>query len=221
MEADAKQFLAYCDTHQDWALDLIATLVTLESPTDDKAAVDACGRELKERLRELGATVHTVHNTVAGEYSTVDRPPCNPGRFGCVTGMMLTKRKGGRKPAPRAIERAATRRGARPRDTVKEPVATIRGLVGERLDQVGGGPGMARKPLGDPLNRRSGAVHASQPRRRHAPRDGALPADISHWRRLAVIRDGVRRWDPGGRRAAPAGTRTARRCRPKRRMPAR
>lgn len=62
------RLLDYCTTHRDWLLDFITTLVRIESPTDDKAAVDACGAVLAARLRELGASVTAVPQTAAGDH---------------------------------------------------------------------------------------------------------------------------------------------------------
>ena len=50
----ALDLLAYCRAEEHWLLDTIEALVRLESPTDDKAAVDRCGRELGERLESVG-----------------------------------------------------------------------------------------------------------------------------------------------------------------------
>jgi len=62
------QLLAYCKAHHDWLLDLIRSLVLIESPTDDKAAVDRCGAALATRLRELGARITTVSQATAGDH---------------------------------------------------------------------------------------------------------------------------------------------------------
>ena len=58
----------YCKAHHDWLLDLIRSLVLIESPTDDKAAVDRCGAALATRLRELGARITTVSQATAGDH---------------------------------------------------------------------------------------------------------------------------------------------------------
>ena len=62
------RLLDYCKAHHDWLRDLIASLVLIESPTDDKAAVDRCGVALATRLRELGGRVTSVPQTVAGDH---------------------------------------------------------------------------------------------------------------------------------------------------------
>jgi hypothetical protein len=40
----------FCHAERDWLLDTVEALVRLESPTDDKTAVDRCGAELARRL---------------------------------------------------------------------------------------------------------------------------------------------------------------------------
>jgi glutamate carboxypeptidase len=62
------RLLDYCRDHRDWLLELIHTLIRIESPTDDKAAVDRCGAVLAERLRDLGATVSVVPQSAAGNH---------------------------------------------------------------------------------------------------------------------------------------------------------
>ena len=60
--------LAYCESHLDDTIELIESLVRLESPTDDKAAVDRCGRELAQRLVTLGARVELLRRDAAGDH---------------------------------------------------------------------------------------------------------------------------------------------------------
>ncbi len=62
------RLLEYCRDRQDWLLDLIHALVTIESPTDNKAAVDRCGAVLADRLRSIGAAVTAVPQTAAGDH---------------------------------------------------------------------------------------------------------------------------------------------------------
>ena len=40
----------FCRAQHSWLIDTIESLVRLESPTTDKAAVDRCGVELQKRL---------------------------------------------------------------------------------------------------------------------------------------------------------------------------
>jgi glutamate carboxypeptidase len=58
----------YCRENADWVVDTIDALSRLESPTDDKAAVDRCGAELARRLTELGARIHLFQQRVAGNH---------------------------------------------------------------------------------------------------------------------------------------------------------
>jgi glutamate carboxypeptidase len=46
---------SWCDGQQAWIRDIIESLVRLESPSHDKAAVDRCGAELLRRLEGCGA----------------------------------------------------------------------------------------------------------------------------------------------------------------------
>ena len=53
----------------------------LESPTDDKAAVDRCGAELARRLAEIGGTRHARPAATAGNHLRAEfgsRPPADP-----------------------------------------------------------------------------------------------------------------------------------------------
>lgn len=54
MEHQIDEVADYCRQHEGWLLETIEALVRIESPTDDKAAVDRCGAELARRLVELG-----------------------------------------------------------------------------------------------------------------------------------------------------------------------
>ena len=58
----------YCRRHESWLLETIEALVTIESPTGDKAAVDRCGLELSRRLRDLGADVRPLRASTAGDH---------------------------------------------------------------------------------------------------------------------------------------------------------
>jgi glutamate carboxypeptidase len=51
------ELLPYCEAEQPWLREFLESLVRLESPSDDKAAVDRCGEELAQRLAALGASV--------------------------------------------------------------------------------------------------------------------------------------------------------------------
>jgi glutamate carboxypeptidase len=60
--------LRFCAAEQPWLVDTITTLVGCESPTTDKAAVDACGRILKTRLTAMGGRVHMLPRADAGDH---------------------------------------------------------------------------------------------------------------------------------------------------------
>ncbi|MGH7465592.1 MAG: M20 family metallopeptidase, partial [Longimicrobiales bacterium] len=74
---------------QTWLLDTIAALVAAESPTHDKAAVDACGRALQERLERSGARVtripqHACGDQLKAEWGAGDRQLLILGHFDTV-----------------------------------------------------------------------------------------------------------------------------------------
>jgi glutamate carboxypeptidase len=60
--------LYYCESHLDELLAFIETLVRLESPSTDKAAVDRCGRALTDRLRTLGGAVDLIPTGARGDH---------------------------------------------------------------------------------------------------------------------------------------------------------
>jgi len=58
--------LAYCEEHASQIVQTLETLVRLESPSTDKAAVDRCGAALVEILRAAGADVDLLRDTARG-----------------------------------------------------------------------------------------------------------------------------------------------------------
>ena len=64
----SQQLAGYCRSQEDWLIGTIEALVTLESPTDVKDAVDTCGAELARRLAEIGGKVTTVTTSSAGNH---------------------------------------------------------------------------------------------------------------------------------------------------------
>ncbi len=60
--------LAYCHSQQPWLRETIEALVRLESPSDDKAAVDRCGDELERRLSATGALVERLRQDTRGDH---------------------------------------------------------------------------------------------------------------------------------------------------------
>ena len=62
---DLQQF---CRAERDWILETVEALVSLESPTPDKAAVDRCGHEIASRLEAIGARVTRLPRTERGDH---------------------------------------------------------------------------------------------------------------------------------------------------------
>jgi glutamate carboxypeptidase len=60
--------LAYAERHLESTLQVIETLVRLESPSTDKAAVDRCGRALAQLLREAGGEVDSLARPDRGDH---------------------------------------------------------------------------------------------------------------------------------------------------------
>lgn len=59
---------AICAREQAWLLETITALVSIESPTSDKAAIDRCGAELARRLEAIGGRVTRVPQDAAGDH---------------------------------------------------------------------------------------------------------------------------------------------------------
>jgi glutamate carboxypeptidase len=68
MTADAQSLLDWSTSQQRWLRDTIEALVRLESPSDDKAAVDRCGAELGSQLAAIGARVESLAQTTRGNH---------------------------------------------------------------------------------------------------------------------------------------------------------
>ncbi|MEW6320708.1 MAG: M20 family metallopeptidase [Acidobacteriota bacterium] len=64
----ATRFLDYCRQQERWLLDTVIQLVRLESPTDDKAAVDRCGAMLADLLAGSGGRVTRLPSPTAGDH---------------------------------------------------------------------------------------------------------------------------------------------------------
>ena len=60
--------LDYCIANQDWLLELIESLVAIESPSDDPRAVNRCGAELTARLQAMGGEVTAIASPTAGNH---------------------------------------------------------------------------------------------------------------------------------------------------------
>lgn len=66
--SSAAQLRDYCRANETWLLETIESLVRLESPTSDKAAVDRCGAELATRMQAIGARVSRINASRAGDH---------------------------------------------------------------------------------------------------------------------------------------------------------
>jgi len=62
-----KDLLAHCEAHSADIVPIIETLVRLESPSTDKAAVDRCGAALADLLRGAGAEVEILPQPQRGD----------------------------------------------------------------------------------------------------------------------------------------------------------
>jgi len=71
----------FCRAEQGWLIDTVETLVRLESPTTDKAAVDRCGAELASRLAAIGGRVTKLPRSERGDHLLAE--------FGCGTSQIL------------------------------------------------------------------------------------------------------------------------------------
>ena len=60
--------LGFCESEQPWARAMLETLLRLESPSDDKAALDRCGAAIARQLTDLGADVMPVAQTTSGDH---------------------------------------------------------------------------------------------------------------------------------------------------------
>lgn len=63
-----RRLLEYCTRSTDWMLELAESLVSIESPTDDKEAVDCCGALLQRRLEEMGGDLTRLPSEAAGDH---------------------------------------------------------------------------------------------------------------------------------------------------------
>jgi glutamate carboxypeptidase len=60
--------LEFCRAEAPWLRQTVEALVRLESPSDDKAAVDRCGAELARRLNAIGAAVERLPQDNCGDH---------------------------------------------------------------------------------------------------------------------------------------------------------
>jgi glutamate carboxypeptidase len=71
----------FCRANRDWLLETTESLVTLESPTLDKAAVDRCGTALATRLEAIGGRVTRLPRPGSGDHLLAE--------FGCGASQIL------------------------------------------------------------------------------------------------------------------------------------
>jgi glutamate carboxypeptidase len=71
----------FCRSQREWLLETIESLVRLESPTTDKAAVDRCGAELTARLNAIGGRVTPLTRIDRGNHLLAE--------FGCLKSQVL------------------------------------------------------------------------------------------------------------------------------------
>ena len=62
------ELFAFCNSQAAWLRETIEALVRLESPSDDKAAVDRCGDELERRLTQIGTSVERLEREARGDH---------------------------------------------------------------------------------------------------------------------------------------------------------
>ena len=62
----------FCQAHESWLHDVIDALVSIESPTDDKAAVDRCGAEFRARASAAGLRVRVEARPDAGDHTVAE-----------------------------------------------------------------------------------------------------------------------------------------------------
>jgi len=63
---------SFVRAHEAWLHEVIDALVSIESPTDDKAAVDRCGEEFRRRAQSIGMRVRVEPRPEAGDHSVVE-----------------------------------------------------------------------------------------------------------------------------------------------------
>src|SRR3972149_5174122 len=73
--------LAACQIHLPEALALLKHVVTLESPSTDKVAVDRCSAFVESAFRDLGLTAQRVPCATAGDQLIADWPGRKPDRI--------------------------------------------------------------------------------------------------------------------------------------------
>jgi glutamate carboxypeptidase len=108
---------AWCESQKGWLVETIEALARLESPSTDKTAVDACGRELEARLSALGGCVERRPQGRSGDHLRAqfgdgDRQVLVLGHFDTVwpvgqLARMPIRREGGRLHGPGTFDMKA------------------------------------------------------------------------------------------------------------------
>jgi glutamate carboxypeptidase len=73
-----RALLTACDRDRAWLLTLIRDLVTCESPSTDRAALDRCAWLLESRLSDLGASVRRVDGAPTADHLVAEWPGDGP-----------------------------------------------------------------------------------------------------------------------------------------------
>jgi glutamate carboxypeptidase len=68
VKSENADLLTWCREEEQWLRDTIETLVRLESPSTDKAAVDRCGTEISARLEAIGGRVNRMKQQERGDH---------------------------------------------------------------------------------------------------------------------------------------------------------
>jgi glutamate carboxypeptidase len=68
MTERAESLLTFCRGHLPWLLETIESLVRLESPSTDKAAVDRCGTAIRRELEAIGGRVECLRQLNRGDH---------------------------------------------------------------------------------------------------------------------------------------------------------
>jgi glutamate carboxypeptidase len=71
----------FCRAGREWLLETIEALAALESPSDDKAALDRCGAQLADRLAAIGGRITRLPRTDRGDHLLAE--------FGCGESQVL------------------------------------------------------------------------------------------------------------------------------------
>jgi glutamate carboxypeptidase len=79
----------FCRAERDWLLETTESLVRLESPTTDKAAVDRCGAELASRLEAIGGRVTRLTRAERGNHLVAVFPSTPLGAGGSGASQIL------------------------------------------------------------------------------------------------------------------------------------